>query len=74
MSNINDLMDDFEDEDENAVEVENSHELLALTKKKQNQRKVDIRRLIEERKEFSALFDEKYYLMNLDLESDTPLI
>lgn len=70
MSESNDLIDDFEDEDE----VENSVELQELGKKTHNQKKVDIRRLIEAKKESTALVDEQHYLMKLDLDSDSTLI
>ncbi len=68
MSENNDLIDDFEDE------VENSVELQELGKKTHNQKKVDIRRLIEAKKESTALVDEQHYLMKLDLDSDSTII
>jgi len=70
MSESNNLIDDFEDEDEDETSVE----LQELVKKTHNQRKVDIRRLIEAKKESTALVDEQYYLMKLDLDSDSTLI
>ena len=72
MPKSDDLMDDFEDAD--AESVETTIEYHELAKKKQNQKKVDLRRMIEARKEFSALVDEQHYLMKLDLESDSSLI
>ena len=70
MSESNNLIDDFEDEDEDETSVE----LQELVKKTHNQNKVDIRRLIEAKKESTALVDEQYYLMKLDLDSDSTLI
>ncbi|MFZ8957343.1 MAG: hypothetical protein ACO2ZE_09855 [Pseudohongiellaceae bacterium] len=68
MSESNDLIDDFEDEEETSVELQE------LANKTHNQKKVDIRRLIEAKKESAALVDEHHYFMKLDLDSDSTLI
>lgn len=68
MSESDDLLDDFEDDLESTVEY---HQ---VTKKRQNKKKVELRRLIEARNELAMLVDEQRYFMKLDLDSDSPLV
>ena len=72
MSETDDLIDDFDDEDE--AELDNPIEIQEVAKKQLNKRKVDLRRLIEARNDLAMLADEQHYFMKLDLESDSPLI